>query len=228
MTPVRAAAKSALRCASDWPRVGYVVGDISNSDELIRRAQDGDVHAFELLVEAQIPRLRRFARSFAHSDADADDLAQEALIKVYRSLRSYRFESAFTTWLYRVTKNCFMDTQRAADSRARATDRMAASAPPQTPVDPPDELLRKAEERECLWNAIAQVAPEFRTAIVLCDVEGLGIGEVAQIEKIPEGTVKSRLHRGRAQLARLLQNPAASGNQTTAAAVLPMEGMDVS
>jgi RNA polymerase sigma-70 factor, ECF subfamily len=228
MTPVRAAAKSALRCTSDWPRVGYVVGDISNSDELIRRAQEGDVHAFELLVEAQIPRLRRFARSFAHSDADADDLAQEALIKVYRSLRSYRFESAFTTWLYRVTKNCFMDTQRAADSRARATERLEASAPPQPPVDPPDELLRKAEERELLWNAIAQVAPEFRTAIVLCDVEGLGIGEVAQIEKIPEGTVKSRLHRGRAQLARLLQDSTSAGNQASTAAVLPMEGMDVS
>ena len=91
------------------------MGDISNSDDLIRRAQDGDVHAFELLVEAQIPRLRRFARSFAHNDADADDLAQEALIKVYRSLRSYRFESAFTTWLYRVIKNCFMDAQRSAD-----------------------------------------------------------------------------------------------------------------
>jgi RNA polymerase sigma-70 factor (ECF subfamily) len=203
------------------------VGDLSNSDELIRRAQDGDVHAFEMLVEAQIPRLRRFARSFAHNDADADDLAQEALIKVYRSLRSYRFESAFTTWLYRVTKNCFMDAQRAADSRARATDRLSASAPPQTPVDRPDELLRKAEERQRLWAAIARVPPEFRTAIVLCDVEGFGIGEVAQIEKIPEGTVKSRLHRGRAQLARLLQDPATAGNQTSEATVLPMEGMDI-
>ena len=203
------------------------MGDISNSDELIRRAQDGDVHAFELLVEAQIPRLRRFARSFAHNDADADDLAQESLIKVYRSLRSYRFESAFTTWLYRVTKNCFIDAQRAADSRARATDRLSESAPPQTPVDLPDELLRKAEERQRLWAAIARVPPEFRTAIVLCDVEGFGIGEVAQIEKIPEGTVKSRLHRGRAQLARLLQDPATAGNQTSEATVLPMEGMDI-
>jgi RNA polymerase sigma-70 factor (ECF subfamily) len=204
------------------------VSDPSNSDELIRRAQDGDVHAFELLVEAQIPRLRRFARSFAYSDADADDLAQEALIKVYRSLRSYRFESAFTTWLYRVIKNCFMDAQRAAESRARATDRLSASAPPQPPVDLPDELLRKAEERQHLWSAIAQLPPAFRTVVVLSDVEGFGVAEVAQIEKIPEGTVKSRLNRGRAQLARLLQNPATAGNQTGEATVQPMEGMDVS
>ena len=203
------------------------MGDISNSDDLIRRAQDGDVHAFELLVEAQIPRLRRFARSFAHNDADADDLAQEALIKVYRSLRSYRFESAFTTWLYRVIKNCFMDARRAADSRERAVESLAERAPEHVPVPRPDEIVLDAEARQELWNAIAQVTPDFRTVLVLCDVEGLGIGEVAEIEKIPEGTVKSRLHRGRAQLARLLQDQARHGNQTSAATVLPVEGMDI-
>ena len=202
--------------------------DTANSDDLIRRAQEGDVRAFEALVASHIPRLRRFARSFARSDADADDLAQEALIKVYRSLRSYRFESAFSTWLYRVTKNCFMDAQRTAASRERAVATLTEDAAGTTTEAPsPDELLLKAEERARLWAAIGRVSAEFRAVLVLCDVEGFGIAEVAAIEKLPEGTVKSRLHRARGQLARLLQQDAQAGNQSAITTVLPLEGMDL-
>ena len=199
--------------------------DSPDSGQLIKRAQTGDVRAFELLLEAHIPRLRRFARSFTRSDADADDLAQEALIKVYRSLCGYRFESSFSTWLYRVTKNCFVDGQRSAATR----ERMAAALSQNDGVGrsardlaiAPDVLLLQAEERARLWTAIAAISVEFRTVLVLCDVEGLGIAEVAGIEKLPEGTVKSRLHRGRAQLARLLQENDQAGNQARAVSVQP-------
>jgi RNA polymerase sigma-70 factor (ECF subfamily) len=197
------------------PRVEPTVIDPLNSGELIARAQAGDVRAFEALVEAHVPRLRRFARSFAKSDADADDLAQEALIKVYRSLRGYRFESSFSTWLYRVTKNCFMDAQRSAATRERTVAAVSEGAgqAAEALATAPDVLLLQAEERARLWAAIAGISPEFRTVLVLSDVEGFGIGEVAAIEKLPEGTVKSRLHRGRAQLARLLQENEPAGNQ---------------
>jgi RNA polymerase sigma-70 factor (ECF subfamily) len=206
-----------------------LVSDTAHSDDLIRSAQEGDVRAFELLIETHIPRLRRFARSFAHSDADADDLAQEALIKVYRSLRSYRFESSFSTWLYRVTKNCFMDAQRAMASRERVVDALANDAGKDRAegAPSPDELLLKAEERAHLWAAIGRVSAEFRSVLVLCDVEGFAIAEVAAIEKLPEGTVKSRLHRARTQLARRLQDGARIGNQSASTTVLPMEGMDL-
>jgi RNA polymerase sigma-70 factor, ECF subfamily len=199
--------------------------DAPDSDDLIKLAQTGDVRAFEMLVETHIPRLRRFARSFAKSDADADDLAQEALIKVYRSLRGYRFESSFSTWLYRVTKNCFMDGQRSAGSRERAAAVVAQGAnsdqAAQALATSPDVLLLRAEERARLWTAIEGISLEFRTVLVLCDVEGFGVGEVAAIEKLPEGTVKSRLHRGRAQLARLLreQENEQAGNQVSTASV---------
>jgi RNA polymerase sigma-70 factor (ECF subfamily) len=197
--------------------------DPPNSDELIKRAQAGDVRAFETLIETHISRLRRFARSFAKSDADADDLAQDALIKVYRSLRGYRFESSFSTWLYRVTKNCFMDAQRSAATRERtvaAVSEGAGQADDNLAVAP-DVLLLRAEERARLWAAIAGISVEFRTVLVLCDVEGLGIGEVAAIENLPQGTVKSRLHRGRTQLARILQDSEQDGNQATATSVQP-------
>ena len=191
------------------------------SDDLIKRAQRGDVHAFESLVETHIPRLRRFARSFAKSEADADDLAQEALIKLYRSLRGYRFESSFSTWLYRVIKNCFMDAQRSAASRERTAAMVSEGAgqAAETFATAPDVILLRAEERAQLWTAIAGISPEFRTVLVLSDIEGFAIGEVAAIENLPEGTVKSRLHRGRAQLARLLQENEQAGNQVPATSV---------
>ena len=192
--------------------------DPPNSDELIKRAQTGDVRAFEMLVETHIPRLRRFARSFAKSEADADDLAQDALIKVYRSLHGYRFESSFSTWLYRVTKNCFMDAQRSAATRERTMAAVSEGVgqAAEAHAVAPDVLLLRAEERARLWTAIAGLSVEFRTVLVLCDVEGLGIGEVAAIENLPQGTVKSRLHRGRTQLARLLQDREQAGNQAPA------------
>ena len=224
MTPLRDGAKSALHCRREWPRVYLTVIDPPDSDELIKRAQSGDVRAFETLVETHIPRLRRFARSFAKSDADADDLAQDALIKVYRSLRGYRFESSFSTWLYRVTKNCFMDAQRSAASRERTVAALSGGVgvgqAAENLAAAPDVLLLRAEERARLWAAIAGISVEFRTVLVLCDVEGLGIGEIAAIEKLPQGTVKSRLHRGRTQLARLLQDSEHAGNQAPATSVL--------
>ena len=204
--------------------------DTPDGHELIRRAQAGEVAAFEELVAAHIPRLRRFARAMAKSEADADDLAQEALIKVYRSLRSYRFESSFSTWLHRLTRNCFVDGLRSAAVRERAVAAAAiADDEPSTVAQAvaPDALLLRAEERAHLWQAIGQVSLEFRTVLVLCDVEGMAIAEVAAIEKLAEGTVKSRLHRGRAQLGRLLHAGERAGNQVVATTVIRKEGVDL-
>ncbi len=184
------------------------------------------MHAFETLIEAHIPRVRRFARSFTHATADADDLAQEALLKVYRSLHSYRFESSFSTWLYRVMKNAFMDAFRHGETLNRATKIAGEELVAPTQAPRPDEQLLAAEERARLWAAIGAVSPDFRTALVLCDVEDMSISEVAAIEKLPEGTIKSRLHRGRAQLARLLQDKVAGGNPPNGASVKPSRGGD--
>ena len=205
--------------------------DSLDDDDLIRRAQAGNVRAFETLVEAHIPRLRRFAKSFAQGSSDADDLAQEALIKIYRSLRSYRFESSFSTWMYRVTRNAFMDTYRRNASLERAASEAGSQRPTEASAPAPDALLMEAEQREQLWSAIREVSPEFRAVLVLVDVEGMSMSEVAAIEKIPEGTVKSRLHRGRTQLARLLQyeevvDRSETGNQSATPSVQRTEGMD--
>jgi RNA polymerase sigma-70 factor (ECF subfamily) len=77
-------------------------------DALVARAQEGDVRAFEALVAAHLPQVRRFARAFASEGADADDLAQEALLRVYRNLRSFRYQAAFSSWLYALVRNTFL------------------------------------------------------------------------------------------------------------------------
>jgi RNA polymerase sigma-70 factor (ECF subfamily) len=182
------------------------------------------------LVAVHIPRLRRFAKSFARGSSDADDLAQEALIKIYRSLRSYRFESSFSTWMYRVTRNAFMDAWRHSARLERAASAAGDDWAGDSHAPAPDEVLLQAEKRERLWSAIRQIAPEFRGVLVLCDVEGMSMSEVAAIENLPEGTVKSRLHRGRAQLAVLLRPEAvederSAGNQPAVSSVKPTEGM---
>jgi RNA polymerase sigma-70 factor (ECF subfamily) len=117
-----------------------------------------------------------------------------------------------------------MDAQRSAASRERTvaalSEGVGVGQAAENLAVAPDVLLLRAEERARLWAAIAGISVEFRTVLVLCDVEGLGIGEIAAIEKLPQGTVKSRLHRGRTQLARLLQDHEHAGNQAPATSVL--------
>lgn len=196
--------------SSSWGRLRWgnvtCVPSGADIDLLIEQAQDGDVHAFEKLLAEHLPRVRRFARGFAGSDSDADDLAQEALIKVYKSLRLFRYQSAFSTWLYAVVRNVFLDATKSRAGRERSREE---SLQPGHTRDlaggaPADERLDREEERERLWQALRQVPPEFRTALVLFDIEGRTYDEVAAIENVPVGTVKSRLSRGRSHLRRLL------------------------
>lgn len=178
---------------------------VASLDELVERAQGGDVRAFEALVESQLPRIRRYARAYAAAEHEADDLAQEALVRVYRSLRSFRWQSAFSTWLFAVVRSAFLDA-----AKGRAGTRRALEEPlkehhgEQEGGLRPDEAHDAEEDRRRVWAALRQVPDEFRSAVVLFDIEGLSYDEVAAIEAVAVGTVKSRLHRGRAHLRRLL------------------------
>lgn len=173
---------------------------------LISEAQDGSVRAFELLMSSYLPQVRRFARAFAQSEADADDLAQEALVKVYKSLRSFRFQSAFKTWLYALVRNVFLDATRSRAGRERSQEAPLPENHAELPSAAPsaDEGIAQAQQRQRLWRALRELPAEFRTAVVLFDVEGHTYDEVAAIEGVPIGTVKSRLSRGRTLLRGLL------------------------
>lgn len=173
-------------------------------DALVSRAQAGDVRAFETLVAVHLPQVRRFARAFAAAEADADDLAQEALLKVFRALRTFRYQSSFSTWLFTVVRTTFLDQAKSRSRRAgdRPLGPEEEEAP--SPAPPADERLAQEEERRRVWAALRQVPVEFRTAVVLFDIEGHAYDEVAAIEGVPVGTVRSRLSRGREHLRRAL------------------------
>ncbi len=175
-------------------------------DALITRAQNGDVKAFEALIASQLAQVRRLARAFTGADPVADDLAQEALIKVYKSLRHFHYQAAFSTWLFAVVRNVFLDfaKSRAGQQRAREEALGQDHAQIASGEAQPDERLLQEEERARVWRALRQVPVEFRTALVLYDLEGRSYDEIAAIEAIPLGTVKSRLARGRAHLRQIL------------------------
>jgi RNA polymerase sigma-70 factor, ECF subfamily len=174
--------------------------------ELVTRAQTGDVHAFELLLAEHIPQVRRYARAFANNEADADDLAQEALVKVYRSLQSFRFQSAFSTWLYTLVRNTFLDVVKSRGHKERSLQSPLDVERDETENDATaaDEALILNEQHATIWAAIRRVPTEFQTALVLFEVEGMSHEEIAQIEKVAVGTVKSRLSRARQYLRTLL------------------------
>jgi RNA polymerase sigma-70 factor (ECF subfamily) len=182
------------------------VSDAQDLDTLIARAQNGDVKAFEALIASQLGQVRRLARAFAGTDPVADDLAQEALIKVYKSLRRYHYQAAFSTWLFAVVRNVFLDFAKSRAGQQRAREEAFEQGHAEIPSGEarPDERLIQEEERAQVWQALRQVPVEFRTALVLYDVEGHSYDEIAAIESIPIGTVKSRLARARAHLRRIL------------------------
>lgn len=197
-------------------------------EQLVRRAQHADVRAFEELVADQSDKLRRFALAYARNEHEADDLAQETLLRAYLAIGSYRFESAFSAWLLTIARNCFFDFGRSRQGRTRAAerpldDRAAAALLSQEATA--DELVEQAEDESALWAAIRRLSAEFRSTLVLVDIEGLPYHEVALIEGIAVGTVKSRLNRARAQLRGMLQNDRSSGNPEAANFVSPREGI---
>ncbi len=175
-------------------------------DALILRAQSGEIRAFESLIAEHLPLVRRFARAFAATETDADDLAQEALIKVYRSIRLFRYQSAFSTWLYAIARNVFLDMAKSRAGRDRTREEtLGAEHAEKIPSEvATDAHLDQEQERQRVWSALRCLPIEFRTALVLFDLEGRSYDEVAAIEGVPVGTVKSRLSRGRAQLKAVL------------------------
>jgi len=182
------------------------VPDGGQLEALIGRAQQGDVRAFEQLIAAQLPQIRRYALAFARSEADAADLAQEALVKAYTNLRLFRFQSAFASWLYAIVHHVFLDHVRSRRGKERALEEPLDPVRHERGSEAPaaDEQLAKEEERRRLWAAIRQVPVDLRSALVLFDIEGHSYDEIAAIEGVPVGTVKSRLFRGREALRKVL------------------------
>lgn len=167
-------------------------------ERLVRRARAGDRAAFASLVEQHRHRLYTLAARELSSPADAEDAVQETLIRAWKALPRFRAEATFSTWLYRICLNAVHD-QRARSQRGGgvALDELAE------PADPRDAIM-EAELSGELQRALAALDDTYRTAVLLYDVLGRSYAEISAVLGVPEGTVKSRIFRGRSELARLL------------------------
>ena len=175
--------------------------------ELVKRCLKGDDVAWEALLQAHTRRIYNLCYRFTGRYEDAEDLSQEVFIKVFRTLSSYEpLRGKFATWINRITRNHLVDHYR----RTRK-DRATSTLDDQMPIaDPswegrPASQLESRERREKLQEGLNRLSPDLREAVILRDLQDLDYAEIAQILDIPEGTVKSRINRGRLELGRVLK-----------------------
>ena len=183
---------------------------------LVRRCIAGDVVAWEEIVQRYNRRIYNICYRFAGSGDDAQDLTQEVFIKMFRTLSSYDVErGAFMTWVTTITRNLLVDhfrkskQDRMTDSLDAAPseheDAMLLSDKIEDNAPRADASVQSRETRETVHRALQKLSPELREAVILRDLQDMDYKEIATVLKVPEGTVKSRINRGRAELARLLQ-----------------------
>ena len=165
--------------------------------QLVARAQGGDPEAFSQLVERHQTMVYRLALGKTGSPQDAEEVTQTAFLKAWQGLRTFQEKAAFSTWLYRLTANAAVDLLRRRREPALSLD-----DPDQAPS--PEELSMAAERRRLLWQAIDQLPESHRLPLVLRELEGLSYREIARALDLEEGTVKSRLARGRLMLRQQL------------------------
>jgi len=175
--------------------------------ELVDRARDGSQEAFADLVRRYQVRIFNLARVSTRNDADAEDVAQEIFVRVYRGLRSFRGDSAFRTWLYRIAVN--VTRTRAGRPSLfgwfrRVEPEEVGGADPLDALPGTDAVEDSVAYRDAIDHALGRLTPDLRMAVTLRDIEGLEYREIADVLGVPVGTVMSRISRGREKLRPIL------------------------
>jgi len=177
--------------------------------QLVERCLTGDEGAWEDLVKTHTRRVYAICYRFTGKDSEAQDLTQEVFLRLFRTLKSFRSgEGSFTVWLARMTRNLLIDHYRRT-RQERITDSIEEQLPMieerSLSSTRADGLLAGREASELLQYALQRLSPDLRETVILRDLEEMEYKEIAETLGVPEGTVKSRLNRGRAELARILR-----------------------
>ena len=188
------------------------MGDREIDQQLVERAQRGDKKAFELLVAKYQRKLARLLSRFIRDPAEVEDVAQDAFIKAYRALPSFRGESAFYTWLYRIgintAKNYLVALGRRAPTATEFDSEDAENfenGDQLRDVDTPENELMSKQIAQTVNDTMEALPEELRTAIVLREIDGLSYEEIATVMNCPIGTVRSRIFRAREAIDRRLR-----------------------
>jgi len=182
---------------------------VENDPELLKRCLAGDNSAWEALLRAHSRSIYNLCYRFTGRAEEAQDLTQEVFIKVFQTLKTYdAAQGAFSTWLNRVARNHLVDHYRRT-KRDRLTSSLEDELPtieekPSAEIEP-IARLESRERREILQAGLDKLSPDLREAVILRDFHDLDYVEIAQVLGVPEGTVKSRINRGRLELARVLK-----------------------
>jgi len=177
--------------------------------QLVERCLSGQEAAWEDLVRLHTRRVYSICYRFTNSDQEAQDLTQDVFLRVFKNLRSFRAgEGFFVVWLTRLTRNLLIDHYRRTrmDRASESIEDHAATLEESTAsISRTEGMVAGREASELLQAGLQKLSPELRETVILRDLEELEYREIAQILNVPEGTVKSRLNRGRAELAKALR-----------------------
>lgn len=218
-----------------------MVEDPASVDELVTRARGGDRHAYRQLVERYQRRVFAIAFEIVRNREDAEDIVQESFVKAFLSLRDFRGQASFYTWLYRIAYNMAIDFRRKIARRGGAVRERtpgAENGQAESALEAvggasasPHEVLHRKEQARRIQEVLDGISEEHRAVIILREIEGMNYDEIARTVGISKGTVMSRLHYARKKLQEGLKDLAplssisnvesgADGDETPAAAML--------
>jgi RNA polymerase sigma-70 factor, ECF subfamily len=188
------------------------MSDREIDQQLVERAQRGDKHAFELLASKYQRKLGRLLSRFIRDPTEVEDVTQEAFIKAYRALPTFRGDSAFYTWLYRIGINTAKNYLVAMGRRAPTTTDIDSEeaegfedGEQLRDLNTPENEMMSRQVAETVNQTLEELPEELRTAITLREIEGLSYEDIANIMNCPIGTVRSRIFRAREAIAERLR-----------------------
>jgi RNA polymerase sigma-70 factor, ECF subfamily len=188
--------------------VGALAALVTEDSALVQRCMTGDVVAWEQIVRDYSRRIYNLAYRFTTNHEAAEDLTQDVFVRVYRALGQYdASQGNLSNWLMRLARNLIIDDYRrrqrtptdGSDSLDDHEYHLHGS------LDGPERTLQRQERKLQVHRAIQKLTPELRECVILRDIEELSYAEIVELLKIPEGTVKSRINRGRIELAKILK-----------------------
>ena len=166
-----------------------------------------------MLVNAYSRKIFNMAFQFSGSHEEAEDMTQDIFFKLYNSLKKFDFKKNFTAWLLTIAKNYLIDEYRRTKWEKKSRDNFDEHYIASEAEEGPEEGVLKQETRRTIWEALNALPSDIRMTVILRDIQGKSYHEIAEIMSLPEGTVKSRINRGRLQLAKILKEQKEKRNE---------------